>query len=136
MPAPLTQTLVVQEDEDGGLPDVLAIPVRLVKPDGSPLAGGATTIAWDAITGKPATYPVTKAAVTASVKAADATAPTKTSAAAAGETPTKAEFDAVVEQLAELKTAIAAVVAEANETKRQLNALITSMRAAGLAADK
>ena len=136
MPAPLTQTLVVQEDEDGGLPDVLAIPVRLVKPDGTPLAGGTATVAWDAITGKPATYPVAKAAVTASVKAADATAPAKTSTTAAGETPTKAEFDAVVAQLAELKTVAAALATEANETKRQLNALITSMRAAGLAADK
>lgn len=136
MPAPLTQTLVVQEDADGGLPDVLAIPVRLVKPDGTPLGGGNVTIAWDAITGKPATYPVAKAAVTPLIKAADAAAPTKTSANAAGETPTKAEFDAVVAQLAELKTVVTALVAEANETKAQANMLINSMRAAGLAADK
>lgn len=52
MAAPLTQTLVVQEhdeaDETG-----LSIPVRLVKPDGTPLAEG---VAWSAITGKPSTF--------------------------------------------------------------------------------
>lgn len=55
MAAPLTQTLVVQEhdeaDETG-----LSIPVRLVKPDGTPFAEGVATIAWSAITGKPSTF--------------------------------------------------------------------------------
>lgn len=53
MAAPLTQTLVVQktdEADDSGL----AIPVRLVKPDGRPFAEGVATVSWDAITGKPA----------------------------------------------------------------------------------
>ena len=55
MAAPLTQTLVVQEhdeaDETG-----LSIPVRLVKPDGTPFAEGVATIAWSAIAGKPSTF--------------------------------------------------------------------------------
>nr|DAV64850.1 MAG TPA: Head fiber protein [Bacteriophage sp.] len=58
---------------------------------------------------------VKQAAVTPAVTAADA-------AQAAGDTVTKAEFDAVV--------------AVANETKRQLNALITSMRDAQQASSK
>ena len=43
MAAPLTQTLVVQktdEADDSGL----AIPVRLVKPDGTPFAEGVATV--------------------------------------------------------------------------------------------
>lgn len=147
------QTLVVQEDEDGKLPDIFAVPVRLVKPDGTPVGGGKATVAWADVTdkpatfpaappawadvtGKPATYPVVKAAVTPSVKAADATAPTATSVAAAGEAPTKAEFDAVVTQCAELKTTVAALVALANESKTAVNSLITTTRAAGLASDR
>ena len=50
MAAPLTQTLVVQktdEADDSGL----AIPVRLVKPDGTPFAEGVATVSWDLITG-------------------------------------------------------------------------------------
>ena len=65
MAAPLTQTLVVQEhdeaDETG-----LSIPVRLVKPDGTPFAEGVATIAWSAITGKPSTF--TPPAPTASAR--------------------------------------------------------------------
>lgn len=56
---------------------------------------------------------VKKAAAVTNVGAADAKA-------AAGESPTKAEFDAVV--------------AELNETKRQLNAWLTSARTAGFLA--
>lgn len=53
---------------------------------------------------------VKKGAAVATVASADA-------AVAAGEAPTKAEFDAVVGEL--------------NETKRQLNALIASLKASG-----
>lgn len=133
MVAPLTARLAVQADTD--TPKTLGIPVCLVNEDGTPFNPGAS-VAWDAITGKPETYPVAKATVTPLIKAADATAPARTSADAAGETPTKAEFAAVVAQLAELKTIVTALVTEANETKTQANALINSMRAAGLAADK
>ncbi|KFI50018.1 head fiber protein [Bifidobacterium biavatii] len=64
MAAPLTQTLVVQEDTetvDGGL----VIPVRLVKPDGTPFGGGTgtVTVAWADITGKPATFPASAASI-------------------------------------------------------------------------
>lgn len=58
---------------------------------------------------------IPKAAVTTTVQAADA-------ATAAGEAPTAAEFNAVVAAL--------------NETKKQLNALIGSLRACGLAASE
>lgn len=52
-----------------------------------------------------------KGASVAAVSAADATA-------AAGTTPTKAEFDAVVTEL--------------NETKKKLNAALASLKAAGV----
>lgn len=72
-----------------------------------PAAPGAATAAAAGL--------VKLAAVTPLVKAADP-------AQAAGEAPTKAEFDAAV--------------ALAVETKAELNALINSMRAAGQAASK
>ena len=50
MAAPLTQTLVVQEHDEADEAG-LSIPVRLVKPDGTPFAEGVATIAWSAITG-------------------------------------------------------------------------------------
>lgn len=110
------QTLVVQKAGNKKHKiGPLDAPVSLVNPDGTAFTGGTDSVAWNDVTGKPATFPVTKAAVTASVKAADA-------AQAAGDAPTKAEYDALV--------------ALANETKRQLNAMITAQRAAGLAADK
>ena len=55
MAAPLTQTLVVQKTDEADEAG-LAIPVRLVKPDGTPFAEGVATIAWSAITGKPSTF--------------------------------------------------------------------------------
>lgn len=55
MAAPLTQTLVVQESDEAD-DSGLSIPVRLVKPDGTPFAEGVATIAWSAITGKPSTF--------------------------------------------------------------------------------
>ena len=56
MAAPLTQTLVVQETDEADEAG-LAIPVRLVKPDGPPFAEGVATIAWSASTGTPGTCP-------------------------------------------------------------------------------
>lgn len=112
----VAQFEVIEQTKD---PDAATGQIALLDADGNPWtpSGGNTpaSVAWDAITGKPATIPVTKAAVTASVKAADATA-------AAGETVTKAEFDAVVSL--------------ANETKRQFNAMIMAQRAAGLADER
>lgn len=67
------------------------------------------------ITVNTGTVSIPKAAVTATVQAADA----KT---AAGTAPTAVEFNAVVAAL--------------NETKKQFNALIGSLRACGLAASK
>lgn len=67
------------------------------------------------ITVNTGTVSIPKAAVTTTVQAADA-------ANAAGETPTAAEFNAAVAAL--------------NETKKQLNALIGSLRDCGLAASE
>jgi hypothetical protein len=67
------------------------------------------------ITVNTGTVSIPKAAVTATVQAADANT-------AAGAAPTAVEFNAVVAAL--------------NETKKQLNALIGSLRACGLAASK
>ena len=55
MAAPLTQTLVVQKTDEADEAG-LVIPVRLVKPDGTPFAEGVATVSWDSITGKPATF--------------------------------------------------------------------------------
>ena len=84
------------------------VPARLWNPDGTPFTGGSayTLPATTAALGG-----VMKGAAVAAVSAADA-------AAAAGDTPTKAEFDAVV--------------AELNETKKQLNAALASLKAAGV----
>lgn len=71
------------------------------------------------------------APVVATVKAPGATAPALSSAPAAGDTVTKAEFDAVVKQAAELKTAVTALAALSAELKTQVNAMITGMRSAG-----
>lgn len=67
MAAPLTQTLVVQKTDEADEAG-LAIPVRLVKPDGTPFAEGVATVSWDSITGKPATF--TPPAPTASADSA------------------------------------------------------------------
>ena len=71
------------------------------------------------------------APVVALIKSPNATAPALSSAAAAGDTVTKAEFDAVVKQAAELKTAVTALVALCAELKTQMNALINGARTAG-----
>lgn len=104
MAAPLTQTLVVQktdEADDSGL----VIPVRLVKPDGTPFAEGVATIAWSAITGKPGTF--------------------------APPAPTAGARGGVLQQAAEPQLAAsadsAAIIAKVNST-------LTKLKAAGLLA--
>lgn len=104
MAAPLTQTLVVQETDEADEAG-LAIPVRLVKPDGTPFAEGVATIAWSAITGKPSTF----------------TPPTPTADARGG----------VLQQQAEAQLAAsadsAAIIAKVNST-------LTKLKAAGILA--
>lgn len=87
-------------------------PVKLVNADGSDFGGGSEY-----------TLPAATTATLGGVKMAAVTATAKkTSADAAGEAPTAAEFNAVRAELEEVKTVV--------------NAVITSMRAAGQAADK
>lgn len=85
------------------------VPARLWNPDGTPFTGGSAYTLPAAATA--ALGGVKKGASVADVAAADATV-------SAGAAPTKAEFDTVV--------------AELNETKRQLNTLIGSLRTAGV----
>lgn len=121
MAAPLTQTLVVQEhdeaDETG-----LSIPVRLVKPDGTPFAEGVATVSWDAITGKPATFPAAAPAWTAITgKPATFTPPIPTTTVRGG----------VLQQAAEAQLAAdatsATIIAKVNST-------LTKLKAAGVLA--
>lgn len=104
MAAPLTQTLVVQKTDEADEAG-LAIPVRLVKPDGTPFAEGVATIAWSAITGKPSTF----------------TPPAPTASARGG----------VLQQAAEAQLAAgtdsAAIIAKVNST-------LTKLKAAGILA--
>ena len=104
MAAPLTQTLVVQEhdeaDETG-----LSIPVRLVKPDGTPFAEGVATIAWSAIAGKPSTF----------------TPPASTAGGRGG----------VLQQAADAKRA---AFAESAAVVVKVNATLTKLKAAGILA--
>lgn len=104
MAAPLTQTLVVQEHDEADEAG-LSIPVRLVKPDGTPFAEGVATVSWDSITGKPATF----------------TPPAPTASARGG----------VLQQAAEAQLAAgtdsAAIIAKVNST-------LTKLKAAGLLA--
>jgi hypothetical protein len=85
------------------------VPARLWNPDGTPFTGGSAYTLPAATTA--ALGGVKKGAAVAAVSTADA-------AAAAGDTPTKAEFDAVV--------------AELNETKKRINAALASLKAAGV----
>lgn len=104
MAAPLTQTLVVQESDEAD-DSGLSIPVRLVKPDGTPFAEGVATIAWSAITGKPSTF--------------------------APPAPTTSARGGVLQQAAEPQLAAAAdsaaIIAKVNST-------LTKLKAAGLLA--
>lgn len=104
MAAPLTQTLVVQESDEAD-DSGLSIPVRLVKPDGTPFAEGVATIVWSAITGKPSTF--------------------------APPAPTTSARGGVLQQAAEPQLAAdadsAAIIAKVNST-------LTKLKAAGLLA--
>ena len=109
--------------------------VVFVGDDGNPvdIANGGS-VAWDDVTGKPETFPVRKAEATSVVTAAAATAPAAlTSAAAAGDAPTKVEYDKVVADLAALRSTVASLVTLSNALRTSTNGVINSMREAGLA---
>lgn len=104
MAAPLTQTLVVQEfdeTDDTGL----TIPVRLVKPDGTPFAEGVAAVSWDSITGKPSTF--------------------------APPAPTSTARGGVLQQTAEAQLAASA---DATAITAKVNAMLTKLKAAGVLA--
>lgn len=104
MAAPLTQTLVVQEfdeTDDTGL----TIPVRLVKPDGTPFAEGVAAVSWDSITGKPSTF--------------------------APPAPTSTARGGVLRQTAEAQLAASA---DATAITAKVNAMLTKLKAAGVLA--
>lgn len=107
MAAPLTQTLVVQEHDEADEADEtgLSIPVRLVKPDGTPFAEGVATIAWSAIAGKPSTF----------------TPPAPTAGARGG----------VLQQAAEAQLAASA---DSAAIVAKVNSMLTKLKAAGLLA--
>lgn len=119
-------------DADEAITSTPVEPVRLIDKDGSTFGGGS--VAWDDITGRPETFPVRKAAATNAITASEAAAPAAlTSAAAAGDAPTKAEFDKVVADLTAMRTVVAQLVTLANANRTSTNSLIQNMRAAGLA---
>jgi hypothetical protein len=102
--------------------------------------------AWVDVSGKPTTFTpptatatvvggVKQAEVTPLVASGDATAVEAADAVvAAGDTPTKAEFDAVVTELVELRSKHDAELALINELKTKVNSLINNGRSAGQAA--
>jgi len=76
-----------------------------------------------------------QAAAVADQAALTATAPAAlTSAAAVGSTPTKAEFDKTVADLAALRTTLAAAVIDLGVERTEVNALLASLRTAALLA--
>ena len=99
----LIQKLVVHEGSEAS--DLMPMHVALVNDDGSDFGGEAPGNATTTTAGL-----VKKSSAVSAVASADA-------AAAAGEAPTKAEFDAVVKLVNELKT--------------QVNDLITKAKTAG-----
>ena len=121
MAAPLTQTLVVQESDEAD-DSGLSIPVRLVKPDGTPFAEGVATIAWSAITGTPSTYPAAAPAWSAITGKPSTFAPPA---------PTTSARGGVLQQAAEPQLAAdadsAAIIAKVNST-------LTKLKAAGVLA--
>lgn len=104
--ASLVQKFIVEDVDKAS--SLMPQHVALVKPDGSAFTGGGGASVADATTAKAGI--VKKASATAAVASADATE-------AAGDAPTKAEFDAVV--------------ALCNELKAQLNDVITKAKSAG-----
>lgn len=100
----LIQKLVVHEGSEAS--DLMPMHVALVKEDGSDFGGGETP--GNATTTTAGL--VKKSSAVSAVASANATA-------AAGDAPTKAEFDAVVKLVNELKT--------------QVNDLITKAKTAG-----
>lgn len=101
----LVQKFIVEDVEKAS--SLLPQHIVLVNPDGTEFTGGGTA-PGDATTTKAGL--VKKASATNAVASADATA-------AAGDAPTKAEFDAVVTLC--------------NELKAQVNDLITKAKGAG-----
>lgn len=121
MGAPLTQTLVVQEfdeTDDAGL----SIPVRLVKPDGTPFAEGVATVSWDSITGKPSTFPAAAPAWNAITGKPSTFAPPD---------PTSSARGGVLQQTAEAQLAASA---DAAAITAKVNAMLTKLKAAGVLA--
>lgn len=102
--AKIVQKVIVHEDTDAS--PLLPMDVALFNEDGTPFTGGSAPS--DATTSKAGV--VKKASNTAAVSSADATQ-------AAGDAPTKAEFDAVVALL--------------NECKAQLNDHLSKVKTAG-----
>lgn len=103
--AKILQKVIVHEDADAS--PLLPMDVALFNEDGTPFTGGGSAPS-DATTSKAGI--VKKASNTAAVSSADATQ-------AAGDAPTKAEFDAVVALL--------------NECKAQLNDHLSKVKSAG-----
>lgn len=101
----MVQKFIVEDVEKAS--SLMPAHIALVNPDGTPWTGGGTA-PEDATTTKAGL--VKKASATNAVASADATA-------AAGDAPTKAEFDAVVTLC--------------NELKAQVNDLITKAKSAG-----
>lgn len=133
----LVQKFIVEDAASAS--SILPQHVALVNPDGSPVELGGSAPAAGSVTGAMiADKAITKAKIADGVIPTIPGAATTTalglmkkasgvasvassdSAASAGDAPTKAEFDKVV--------------AEVNETKKQLNALLASLKAAGVTA--
>ena len=102
--AKIVQKVIVHEDADAS--PLLPMDVALFNEDGTPFTGGGPAPS-DATTSKAG---VRKASNTAAVSSANATQ-------AAGDAPTKAEFDAVVALL--------------NDCKAQLNDHLSKVKTAG-----
>lgn len=132
------QTFVVTSAGKKRKPSVLDPRIRLVKPDGTPWQGDPTdvTVSWDAVTGKPETLPPTDGSVTTAKLADNAV------------TKAKLGSDVVIPEAYTLPpagTAIGGVkkgtavpdteTGDAATVGASLNALLASLRAAGVIAD-
>lgn len=134
------QTFVVTSAGKKRKPSVLDPRIRLVKPDGTPWQGDPTdvTVSWDAVTGKPTMLPPTDGSVTTAKLADNAV------------TKAKLGSDVVIPDAYTLPpagTAIGGVKkgtavtdtdtsdATAATVAASLNALLASLRAAGVIAE-